>query len=98
MRNKKRLYLTVGLQSLACLAVMGGLVHAGFESEMKTYSEKLLGNPFHYAAATLFAFISFPLFKQNDWGGILSRAGLCTAADVIANQIFSGGISAFFKG
>lgn len=95
---KTHQYLKIGLQGLACVTLMSGLAYAGFESEMKVYSEKLLGNPFHYAAAILFAFISFPLFKQNDWGGILSRAGLCTAADVIANQIFAGGIAEYFKG
>lgn len=94
----KQKYLKVGLQGLACLSVMGGLAQAGFESDMKEYTENLLGNPFHYAAALLFAYISFPLFKQNDWGGILSRAGLCTAADIIANKIFEGGLSEFFKG
>lgn len=88
----------IALQGLTCLLLMNGLAYAGFESEMQVYSQKLLGNPFHYAAAILFAFISFPLFKQNDWGGILSRAGLCTVADVIANQIFSGGIADYFKG
>jgi hypothetical protein len=97
MKTKK--YLKKGLfYGVLGFVFMNGLAHAGFESEMQAYSEKLLGSPFHYAAAILFAFTSFPLFKQNDWGGILSRAGLCTAADIIANQIFSGGISAFFKG
>lgn len=95
---KSETYVKAGLMVVAGIVLMQGAAYAGFESEMKSYSEKLLGNPFHYAAAILFAFISFPLFKQNDWGGILSRAGLCTVADVIANQIFSGGIADYFKG
>lgn len=98
MKGKDRVGLNVSAYILLGLAIFNSLAHAGFESETKVYTDVLLGNIFHYIAGIVFAYWAIPSFKQNDWGGILSRAGVVTAADVLASQIVAGSLATYFKG
>ena len=98
MKGKDRVGLNVSLYILLGLAIFNSPAHAGFEGETKTYTQIILGNPFHCIAAVVFAYVAVPLMKQNEWGGVLSRAGLITAVDVLANEIFAGSLATFMKG
>lgn len=98
MKEKDRFGLNVSPYILLGLGIINSLAHAGFEGETKTYTEIILGNPFHCIAAVVFAYWSIPALKQSDWGGVFSRAGMVTAADVLANQILAGSLATYFKG
>ncbi|WP_010304187.1 hypothetical protein [Candidatus Odyssella thessalonicensis] len=98
VQGEDKSYLKLGLAVLGFLVLTQGLCYAGFEKEMETYTKTLLGNPFHYACAVLFGYTSLPLIKQNEWGGVCGRAGLCILADVILNQIFGGELTKWISG
>ena len=69
MKEKDRFGLNVSSYILLGLGIINSLAHAGFEGETKTYTEIILGNPFHCIAAVVFAYWSIPALKQSDWGG-----------------------------
>lgn len=91
-------YLKLGLATLGSLALLNGLAYAGFEADMKSYTETLLGNPFHYAMATVFGYKALPYAKENQWGGVGGMAALCIVVDVIALKIWEGGLARWLVG